>query len=199
MTLTVDWVAANSGPAPPRSEAGAMTRPAQPRSPHYSDQLVPPNSTAEFDMLLQRTQTRSVSLVAQPDSPAHCAWRRAPFPDHRMGLMPADPLTPNRAGTVSPDDMADAVLGVLGGAVTVEGAAARLGVPTVDLMDAVDVFRQAGRTALSQAVVATDWCRVYVRCASRDTAEDAAAFVLGPRLNQLHDQGLWRWWYSRNA
>jgi thiopeptide-type bacteriocin biosynthesis protein len=113
--------------------------------------------------------------------------------------MPVDRLNSSTALLVeaTPEETADAVLAVLTGT-PFDQAAARLGMPTADLADALDTYRQAGRTALATQATTRDWYQVHTEFADWDSAENTAAAALSPQLQRLHDKGVIAgWWFIR--
>lgn len=89
-----------------------------------------------------------------------------------------------------------AVVQVLGGASLNEVAVAER-VEQDDLVEAVEVYRQAGRLALGRQQ-ASGWWQVYLQFAEWSTAEQVAAETIGPLLSRAEENGLiGNWWFMR--
>lgn len=102
--------------------------------------------------------------------------------------MPADHLKAT--------DLATSVLHVLAGT-PLTTAAATAHVDPLDLADAVSTYHAAGQAALQQSAD-SNWYQVRIEFPDWDTAETAVATHLGPRLDQLRDQGATgEWWFLR--
>ncbi|MGH3866190.1 MAG: thiopeptide-type bacteriocin biosynthesis protein [Pseudonocardiaceae bacterium] len=108
--------------------------------------------------------------------------------------MPADQLNLSTA-----KETAEGVLEVLAGSPR-DRVAARLGMQTADLADAVETYQQAGSAALEAQVAARDWYPVRVQFPEWATAEKSAVTGLGPHLQRLQDVGvIAAWWFIRKA
>lgn len=106
--------------------------------------------------------------------------------------MPAHHLTTTPAA----DRVAEAVLAVLS-VQDRQAAAVGMGMDPADLDDAVEAYHAAGVAALEQRA-GSRWYHARVRFADWDSAEQAVATSLGPRLDQLQASGsLTRWWFLR--
>ncbi|GAA3436949.1 thiopeptide-type bacteriocin biosynthesis protein [Kutzneria kofuensis] len=110
-------------------------------------------------------------------------------------------LTPRTAGARG-DDAPEhsgterAILQVLGGASLNEAAAAEQ-VGQEDLVEAVEVYRQAGWQALERQQ-ASGWWQVYIQFADWTTSEQVAADTIVPLLSQAEENGLvTNWWFMR--
>ncbi|MYU54492.1 thiopeptide-type bacteriocin biosynthesis protein [Streptomyces sp. SID7805] len=100
--------------------------------------------------------------------------------------------------SVSPHQVTKSVLEVLAGA-PLHQAAARAGMKSDDLSDAVEVYQTAGAYALAaQAEAARGWYSVSIRFADWSAAEQTAITVLDPQLEQAETTGaLAGWWFLR--
>ncbi|MFF4508987.1 thiopeptide-type bacteriocin biosynthesis protein [Streptomyces sp. NPDC001401] len=100
--------------------------------------------------------------------------------------------------SLSPHQVATNVLEVLAG-VPLHQAAARAGMTTDGLANAVAVYRAAGEYALeAQAEDACGWYSVSVQFADWSAAEQTATTILGPQLEQAQNTGvLAGWWFLR--
>ncbi|HEU0088737.1 MAG TPA: thiopeptide-type bacteriocin biosynthesis protein [Pseudonocardiaceae bacterium] len=95
-------------------------------------------------------------------------------------------------------ELADSVVAVLAG-VSLDQAAARLGMQPEDLADAVEVYRAAGYAAL-RAQAGHSWYQVRIQFTHWDTAEHIAATDLAPRLQHLEDaEVVAAWWFIRKV
>ncbi|MFE5860213.1 thiopeptide-type bacteriocin biosynthesis protein [Streptomyces virginiae] len=92
----------------------------------------------------------------------------------------------------------DAVLAVLAGQ-PVPDTAARAGIASQELGDAVDLYRAAGRAALAEQAARSDWYQVRIEFPDWSRCENAAA-LLARRLTDDEQAGLvGAWWFVRKA
>jgi len=97
----------------------------------------------------------------------------------------------------TPEVTASAVLEVLAG-VPLREAAVCIHMEPTELAAAVEVYRQAGRQALEQQAVVTDWWQLYIEFADWTNAEKTAAEHLAPLLHRAEINGtLTTWWFIR--
>ncbi|WP_432069122.1 thiopeptide-type bacteriocin biosynthesis protein [Streptomyces sp. AA1529] len=111
--------------------------------------------------------------------------------------MSADQLT--SAASPSPSGpVGRAVLDVIAGQ-SVDDVAHKAGLEPVALADAVEVFEQAGHTALArQELLRTSWWQFYVEFPDWAHAEQTAATHLAPLLARLEKRGVISlWWFIR--
>ncbi|GAB2326691.1 thiopeptide-type bacteriocin biosynthesis protein [Streptomyces variabilis] len=100
--------------------------------------------------------------------------------------------------SVSPHQVVKSILEVLAG-LPLHEAAARAGMKTDDLSNAVEVYQAAGEYALeAQAEAARGWYSVSIQFADWSAAEQTATTVLGPQLERAENTGaLTGWWFLR--
>jgi thiopeptide-type bacteriocin biosynthesis protein len=104
-----------------------------------------------------------------------------------------------RSGHDDQDPTLAAVRAVLAGTDLLDAAASHR-VHPADLTDALDVFVAAGAAALGTQRDAKDWLQVRIEFADWNNAEQVAAAVLGPLLDQLEASGATAaWWFIRKA
>lgn len=113
--------------------------------------------------------------------------------------MPADltvgaPDVTCRATGFDVHHVVESVMKVISGALP---EAAGAGIAPCDLTDAVELYHQAGSSAL-RADLMRSWRQVRIRFPDWESAEQAAATYLAPRLRELRDDGLITgWWFIR--
>ncbi|MEU5864612.1 hypothetical protein ABZ815_25830 [Nonomuraea sp. NPDC047529] len=93
--------------------------------------------------------------------------------------------------------MAEAVLAVLAG-LPAKVAAGAINVRTETLTEAIEAYQAAGYRALEARTTDHGWYSIRAQFADWNTAEQAAATDLGPRLDHLQDRKLiGEWWFIR--
>jgi len=113
-------------------------------------------------------------------------------------------LAPQAAGAPNEDanqplvarDTERAVLKVLSGTSVYEAAVSEQ-IEQTDLIEAVEVYRDAGQRALEQQE-ASGWWQAYLQFVDWSTAEQAAADAIVPLLSRAEETGLVsNWWFMR--
>jgi len=100
------------------------------------------------------------------------------------------------ADRLIPTSLATAVKQLLAGA-SVPAVAATIGLDPAELADAADSYHAAGLAALHERAD-NRWYDVRIQFADWETAEHIAASHLGPRLDQLQNEGaISGWWFLR--
>jgi thiopeptide-type bacteriocin biosynthesis protein len=109
-----------------------------------------------------------------------------------MGRMSLDQLTQS-----APDPTERAVLAVVSGQSLTE-AAAEARMDPVNLSDAVQVFRQAGREALTNQAAQNEWWHAYLHFTDWANADRTFTTHVLPLLNAAEADGtIDGWWYTR--
>lgn len=110
--------------------------------------------------------------------------------------MSVDQLTPV-AWPPAPGPVGRAVLDVLDGQ-PLDDVARRVSMEPMALIDAIEVFQQAGHDALARHEARTNWWQFYVEFPAWTDAERIAATHLAPLLNGLEESGaISLWWFIR--
>jgi hypothetical protein len=98
-----------------------------------------------------------------------------------------------------PDAPTEAIETLLAELVTpLDQAAEQVPTDPVDLAEAVEVYRAAGRAALESQARARSWFQFRIQFADWNAAEQGAAAHLAPRLQDVQEKGtLPDWWFLR--
>jgi thiopeptide-type bacteriocin biosynthesis protein len=96
-----------------------------------------------------------------------------------------------------PHEIADGVLAVLAGA-PLDQVANRLQLEPGRLVDAIETFQAAGRTALQAQASFRDWHQILIRFSDWNAAERIAIGILAPQLLRMESSGdIAAWWFIR--
>lgn len=104
--------------------------------------------------------------------------------------MPAHQLTPARL-------VDDSAIGAVLAGQALTAVADRYSLDAAELAEATEIYRNAGRHALSQHT-GSSWHQTYIQFTTWDTAEHAASEHLAPILRRAQADGrLASWWFMR--